>query len=123
MFPCFDNFEDYYKISTLRIGCNRPNFEIFALGKPNLVEKTDSTKVVEFEVNKVLNPSHLCLVLGPFQKISLPVTRSRGKSLSTAPRLTKTTSKVESMAEEPKQHLLDLFFMGEETRYRLERKI
>ena len=33
LFPCLDSFSDYYKISTLRVGCDRPNFEVFALGK------------------------------------------------------------------------------------------
>jgi len=95
----------------LRIGCNRPNFEVLAYGKGVVVERTEHTKIVEFDINKVLNPAHLCLIVGPFSKVSIPLNKQRNKSLSSGPKLVKANSKLDAMAEESRQ-IVELYFMG-----------
>jgi hypothetical protein len=66
LFPCLDSIEDYYKISKFRVAVNRPDYEIFGYGEGKVVSKTDTLKVVDFDINKVINPSFICLIAGPF---------------------------------------------------------
>lgn len=77
LFPCLDSIEDYYKISKIRIAVNRPEYQIFCYGTPKLVSKTQTMKIVDYEIEKVVNPNYLCLVSGPFHRLMVPVDRKK----------------------------------------------
>lgn len=72
LFPCLDSIEDYYKISKFRVSINRPEYEIFGYGKGSIVSKSEKLKVIDFDINKVVHPSYICLIVGPFHKVSIP---------------------------------------------------
>jgi hypothetical protein len=127
LFPCLDSIEDYYKFSKFRVAINRPDYEVFGYGKGVVVSKTESMKVVDFDINKVIHPSYICLIAGPFHKVRIPVDKVQLKQPTLQPKLSKMMSMAgENLApilEESAKKYIEIYCMSKDTKFRLGRKI
>lgn len=124
LFPCLDSIEDYYKISKLRVAVNRPDYQIFGYGLGKVVSKTETMKVIDFDINKVINPAYICLISGPFHVVKIPVAPSKNSKLNLQPKLSKMMSKAgDQLNTQEEDKFVNFYCMGEDTKFKLERKV
>jgi len=81
VFPCLDYIDDYYKISTLRVATDKPEFDVICIG--NKIERgiIDGLKVTDFEINKTLSVNFLGLIVAKIYKFEFPLEEAPNKKL------------------------------------------
>ena len=69
--PCLDYIDDYYKISRIRVICDVVEYDVYSMGKCVMDTIADNKRVVEFEVNRVVNVNYVPLIVGKFEVVRL----------------------------------------------------
>lgn len=113
IFPCLDCINDYYYFSKIRIALDE-KMEIFCLGeKKNLGEIQPGVFVTEFEVNKILNPNFLPLIIGKFYKVKIPINPEKNFKGKEQKKNENSQSK----------NFIEYNCQNKETAYHIERKV
>lgn len=77
LFPCLDYIDDFYRITTVKVSTDLLKSQVFCYGKLLAKETRDQMDYWVFDVNKILNPNYLCLMIGRFEEVRLNLKGTR----------------------------------------------
>lgn len=118
LFPCLDSINDFYYFSKIRISLDE-KLDIFCLGKKReLGEVVPGLFMTEFNVDRIINPSYLPLIIGEFFKVKVPIKKSASKIKQ---KLEDGQGGLKNNQQDKKYKII--YCQNKETLYQIERKI